>query len=251
MVDQHGLPASPTIQRKACATLRNLLGFAARKGDRQTIDFTFPKMSSSKRTLVTLDETGQQVLVDYFEQRHPGMLPFIKWTARKPHRTNENRAFRVRDFDFSAGTYKLNGAFDEENYKPFPKVAGRAGAEFEMDAEDIAIVREALKDRIVQPDSYIFVNPRNGKAITHHVINNIFYRARQATGYTEITLEQFGRHSWVKKRLDAGWGFTQISHYTLNNVATLQKFYANVTVTNRKVIDLRTNPRLKKASSEK
>ncbi|MFW2330853.1 MAG: hypothetical protein ACN4E2_00940 [Nitrospinota bacterium] len=38
---------------------------------------------------------------------------------------NELRAFKVKDFDFEKKIYTINGAFDKEIYKLFPKVKSK------------------------------------------------------------------------------------------------------------------------------
>ena len=131
---------------------------------------------------------------------------------------------------------------------PFTKNVEKTGAEYELDDEDIRIIKMALADRKVNSNDPLFTNGRSGQAYTHRSLDNKFRRARIKAGYPDITLEQFGRHSWVKQRLDEGWSFTEISHQTLNDVGTLQKFYANVTVRNRRAVTplSRTNPGLKK-----
>ena len=71
-------------------------------------------------------------------------------------------------------------------------------------------------------------------------------QARAALGYPEATLEVFGRHSWVTQRLDEGWTYTDISHYTLNDAATLQRLYSNVTKATRRSVSRIADARKKR-----
>jgi hypothetical protein len=95
---------------------------------------------------------------------------------------------------------------------------------------------EAIRTREGNLDDFVFVHPQTGKAYQHQTLDKFFREARDALGYPEATLEVFGRHSWVTQRLDEGWTYTDISHYTLNDASTLQKFYANVTKATRRSI---------------
>ncbi|MBF0169777.1 MAG: hypothetical protein HQK87_01585 [Nitrospinae bacterium] len=105
-----------------------------------------------------------------------------------------------------------------------------------MDAAMVELVRGALTGREGSLEDFVFIHPRTGKPYQHQTLDKIFGEARKALGYPEATLEVFGRHSWVTQRFDEGWSYTDISHYTLNDVATLQKFYANVTKATRRTV---------------
>jgi len=74
----------------------------------------------------------------------------------------------------------------------------------------------------------LFLHPTAiGDHLQHQIIGELFVKAREALGYgEEITLETFGRHCWVTQRLDEGWTYTDISHYTLNDPKVLMDYYA-------------------------
>lgn len=141
------------------------------------------------------------------------------------------------DINFRSKSYRLNGCFDgKENWRPVIKNKKKTGAEFPMEQELEDVFREALKDRIFRKNDYVFINPESGKPWTHRALDSMYRRVAKKAGYPKVTLEMFGRHSWVTQRLDEGWTYTDISKWTLNTEAVLQKYYANVTKATRAAV---------------
>ena len=122
------------------------------------------------------------------------------------------------------------------NFKALLKNKEFTGAEFPMEPEVEKIFRDALKGRAYGPSDYVFVNPRTGRPWTHCALDRVYKKAATKAGYPKVTLEMFGRHSWVTKKLNEGWTYTKISTWTLNTVAVLEAFYANVTKATRVAI---------------
>ena len=232
-----GKPASNTVKGKARDSLRHLLRWAVEEENIPPLRFEFPKIEKPRRDLYTLDEAQQSEIIKCVPE---GKKEIFLFAQARPHRTNELRAIRVRDIDKRKGSYFLNGSFGQKNdYQPFLKVKSTTGAEFPL--EDVSeIFTSALKNRIVGPDDFVFINPELGKPWTHNQLDGVFRRASKKAGYIRVTLEMFGRHSWVTKKMNEGWNFTEISSWSLNSVAVLQSRYANVTkATRQKVIELR------------
>lgn len=96
-----GLPVSRTVKQKARNALRHMMNWAAKQGDILPVRFKFPDVKKAKRKLVTLDANQQTEIISVITKTNSSDSPIFRWTAKKPHRTNENRALRLRDFDFS------------------------------------------------------------------------------------------------------------------------------------------------------
>jgi integrase len=159
----------------------------------------------------------------------------MTWAMLTGRRVNEYRAMRVCDVSLTNREYKVVGTFDQEVWKPFPKVKGRAGAAFPMDDEMVAVVREALEGRVYGPQDYVFINPSTGRAYTHKSLGCAFEKARKRVGI-DITMNEFGRHSWATQKLAEGWSFSEVAIFLLDAVATVENNYANVTKATRRAV---------------
>jgi len=75
------------------------LNFAVKRGDRQPLRFAFPEFGKRRRQkLVTASPEAQEAIIQAAISINPHDEAIFRWTARKPHRTCENRAFCVEDF---------------------------------------------------------------------------------------------------------------------------------------------------------
>ncbi len=111
------------------------------------------------------------------------------------------------------------------------------------------VIAEALKGRVYGPDDYVFLN--KGKPYTHNALSLIFRRTREMAKY-EVTLNEFGRHSWATQRLEEGWSFSQVSMFLLNSAEMVEKKYSNITPAVRKaIINLHSGSCLKKKNARK
>lgn len=82
----------------------------------------------------------------------------------------------------------------------------------------------------------IFVNAENGRAWTHRQLDGVYRRAALKAGFSKVTLEMFGRHSWVTNKLNEGWSLTDVAHWALDRVSTIESHYANVTAAVRQSV---------------
>lgn len=205
--------ASNTIKRKSVELLKHLLEFAREQGDILLVP-KLPKVKKDKALHNVLMEEQQAELISHIPQKHQ---PILRWATETGRRINEYRAMKVRDIAFERGEYYVGGAFDQEAYKPFPKVEGKGGVAFPLNDKLKAILADALKDRIYGPDDWVFINPNSGKAYTLRSLDAIFRKAQKLTGY-KITLNEFGRHSFAVQHLAEGATYTQVA-VLLNNTA--------------------------------
>ncbi len=99
----------------------------------------------------------------------------------------------------------------------------------------IKIMREALNGRVYGPNDYVFINPETGGPYTHNSIGKAFDKAKRRAGL-DITMNEFGRHSWATQKLSEGWSYTDIAMFLLDTVVTVERNYANVTKATRKAV---------------
>ena len=239
-----GSEASDTIRRKARDGMRHLLNFAMSEGDIPPLQFEFPELEVAEQIIWYLDPEDQELIITAAPLH---VRPLLRWLVKTGRRINEARALKVKDVIFSKMEYKVAGAFDREEYKPFPKTRETSGAVFPMDEEHAAIILEALAGRVYGPEDYVFINPRTGGSYTMHALGKIFSRAREKARFQSITLNEFGRHSWATQRLNEGWSFEQVALFLLNSAEVVRKRYARVTKAARvAVINIHKNRRSRK-----
>jgi len=239
-----GKDASDTIKKKARDGIRHLLNHAVSEGDIPPLQFQFPELDAVERVIRYLDPEDQELIIAAAPDH---ARPLLRWMVKTGRRVNEARALRVKDVVFSKMEYIVNGAFDGETYKPFPKTRETGGSVFPMDEEQADIIRQALAGRVYGPEDYVFINPRSDGPYTMQALGKIFIRARKKAGFQAITLNEFGRHSWATQRLNEGWTFEQVALFLLNSADMVRKRYAKVTKAARvAVINMHKNMRRRK-----
>jgi len=239
-----GTDASDTIKKKARDGIRHLLNHAVSEGDIPPLQFQFPELEAVERVIRYLDPEDQELIIAAAPEH---VRPLLRWLVKTGRRVNEARALKVKDVIFSKMEYVVGGAFDRETYKPFPKVKETGGSVFPLDEELVAIVRESLAGRVYGPEDYVFINPKSGGPYTMNALGNLFSRARKIAGFQNITLNEFGRHSWATQRLSEGWSFEQVALFLLNTAEIVKDRYARVTKAARiAVINMHKNTRRRK-----
>lgn len=220
-------------ERECLDTLFNFL-FAVEEEDIPKGLVDFPRLEKPTKVITTLDQNQQKEIIDGLPDKH---MPILRWASLTGCRVNEYRAMLVKDINFAKGEYCVAGAFDKEERKPFPKVGNTTGAVLPLDEDMVAVLKEALADRVYGPEEYVFLN--KGKYYTMNALGKIFLKARKKAGYYKVGLNEFGRHSWATQRLSEGWSFSQVAMFLLNSATVVEKRYANVTrATRQAVIEL-------------
>lgn len=231
-----GEPAGDTLKLKARDALRHMMNYAVEQEDIRPLAFEFPEVTRGKKVIQTLTQADQHLIIGAVQKRSQ---PIFRWLQATGRRVNEARALRFRDVDFRAKEYAVNGAFDQETYKPLLKVGATTGTVFPLDDGLAAIVGQALAGRMYGPDDYVFSNPHSGEHYTHRALNNLYDRARKKVGFGHVELNEFGRHSWATQRITEGWSYDQVAMFLLNSPQVVAQRYANVTIATRMaVIDL-------------
>jgi integrase len=240
-------PATETSKRKIVDCLRHMLNFAVNEEDIPPLRFEVPTVAGKKKVIIkTLSRDQQMEILDEIPEKY---RPIFTWATLTGRRINEYRAMKRRDIDFSQAEYVVRGSFDKEIYKSIIKVKEKVGALFPLSESMVAVLKEALADREVGPDDYVFINPNKGKEFSHDDLTKILIRAiqrltekRRAEGIAidyHVTLNEFARHSWATQRIDDGWSFEQVSAFLLNSPQVVASNYANITKgTRQKILDL-------------
>lgn len=235
-----GKEASDTIKAKALDGVRHILNFAINEEDMPPLAFKIPSVKPNrKRPIQTLTWEEQQIIVNAAPLKHRLILEVLRRTGR---RENEARALQVKNVVFSRMEYTVTGAFDEEQYKPFPKVGSTTGAVLPIDEELASLFSQAISNRTCGPDDYLIINPNTGKPYKAVTLNSIFRKARKKAEFPSVTLNEFGRHSWATQRLNEGWSFDQVALFLLNSPDVVRRRYVNVTKATRSaVIEIHKN----------
>lgn len=242
LLDTKGTYASYTIKRKFIDGARHMLNFAFRRGDIKSIP-QFPLIKRLDPTITTLVEAQQKEIIGKIHECHH---PIFTWLTLSGRRINEARAMKISDINFPKAEYRVLDSYDVETEKPFPKVRDRAGSILPLDdgiGNKLTFLKEIVDDRI---SGHVFINPNCLKPYTHNALRHIFDDARTAAGY-DITLNEFGRHSWATQRLSEGWTYDQVAMFLLNTAAVVEERYANVNVAVRRaVVELHQTKKKKK-----
>ena len=140
---------------------------------------------------------------------------------------SEARAIKVRDLDFKANVYRIGGAFDMENYKPFPKIEDHAEEEYPITENLKEIFNRVLKNRVYGFHDFVFLN-RTGYYYKDSRLRKIFNRARKKAGYESYTLNVYGRHSKGLQLKLAGASDEQIASILGNTAKIVNETYTHV-----------------------
>tara|TARA_B100000315_G_scaffold94826_1_gene87150 strand:- start:3130 stop:4539 length:1410 start_codon:yes stop_codon:yes gene_type:complete len=226
---------SNCYKRQLVGYLGHLLRWAKSREDLVAIPI-MPKVTFQRKKKMGLTKESQLEIIEKIPERHRPIFIFLSKTGR---RINEVRALRVRDFDFSNKTYRVGGAFDIENYKPFPKNQNHEKEIFPLEADILELMRNLIKEKkVCSPDDYVFLN-KKGNYYTDHALRHIFNRARAKAGYESISLNVFSRHSYGFQLLKAGASYDEISIMLANTPNIVREVYASVDVaTKAKIINL-------------
>lgn len=222
------LNVSRHTKRRLVGHLTHLLRWALARGD---INFppVMPVVKSTwkKKQGQTADQQGD--ILDHVT----GMDRLIlRWAKETGQRINEYRAVRLCDLDPRRGVGAVNGAFDEEVYKPYPKMEEHVGAEYPLTDELREIIDLALAGRdVIGVNDYLFVRPTRRRELvpyTDSVLRKMFALARKAAGYPSVTLNTFGRHSMGWQLRDAGAPIDAIADVLGNDPLTAHKNYSHM-----------------------
>ncbi len=226
-------PFSNHQKRKLPGYLKAMLNWAKRRGDMTDVpEIVAIKLIRKKKKGLTTEIQGE--ILKHVPEPYK---PILRWAAETGRRINEYRALKIKDINFSKSVYEVNGAFDGERYKEFPKVPGHAGEEFPLTCECKDILNVALKDRIYGPDDFVFLNRE--RPYTDNSIRRIFERARKKAGY-RVTLNEFGRHSMGLQLRQAGATYSDIADILGNTVEIAKKNYSHCeAVSKAKILELR------------
>lgn len=219
-----GKAASNTVKRKIIGNLRHMLRWAVSQED-MNIAPEMPRVKKSKRNITVLTPEHQDELLSYLPEEPKMHHLILDWARHAGRRPNEYRATKIRDIYFSKGTYGLNDAFDDEDDKPFPKNPDMVGTEFPLTDKLREIANKAMAGRVCGPDDYLFINPRCNNHYTHRSIGGIFERLKKRAGY-EVTLNEFGRHSFAVQLLQSGATYTQVAAMLGNSAQVVEANYS-------------------------
>lgn len=236
------LPKSAAIKSNIVRHLSHFLNYAIRNEDIPPLSFKLPQVEYNPKPIRTMTVAQQLEVIKEISSTYRPLIMFGTMTGR---RVNELRAFKVKDFDFKKNIYTINGAFDLETYKPFPKVKSKQGEQFPLTDELKEIVKSAIaeskrnaKREQLFPDDFLFLNQK-GAHIGHSVLSRKFAETVDKLNY-RITLNQFMRHSWATQKLDDGWTFDQISIFLSNDSSQVKESYTNVTtITKENIIKMK------------
>ncbi|GEM_PF-3353526 len=226
---------SNCYKRQLVGYLGHLLRWAKSREDLITVPI-MPKVAFKRKKKMGLTKESQLEIIEKLPERHRPIFIFLSKTGR---RINEVRALRVCDFDFSNKTYRVGGAFDFENYKPFPKNQNHEKEIFPLETDISKLVSNLIKERkVCSPDDYVFLN-KKGNYYTDNALRHIFNRARAKAGYDSICLNVFSRHSYGYQLLKAGASYDEISMMLANTPNIVREVYASVDVASKaEIVDL-------------
>lgn len=234
---KNSLKVADKTKQNIIAILSNLFTWAKRREDILSIPI-MPRIRYIPSKKKGLMEDGQSEIMKYISKEHKLIF---QWAIETGRRINEYRAMKVKDVDWKGDIYRIGGAFDREHYKEFPKNPLKKGEEFPLTEELKKILRGALKDRICNPEDFIFLN--RGKAYTGNALRHIFIKARKKAGYT-VTLNEFGRHSMGLQLRQAGASYSDIADILGNTVEVAKNNYSHCESARKaKILELRENVR--------
>ena len=238
------LKVSNDYKRKLIGYLSHLLRWAKEREDITVIP-KMPTLKFKRKKKKGLLEDAQQEILQYIPDLDKQIFEFLIETGR---RINEARAIKVKDLDFKANVYRIGGAFDMENYKPFPKVEGHAEEEYPITEKLKEIFEIVLKNRVYGFDDFIFIN-RAGHYYKDSGLRKIFNFAKKKAGYSTYTLNVFGRHSKGLQLKMAGATDEEIASILGNTAKIVNETYTHVEAGSKAKILSLLDKRKKKENS--
>ena len=214
---------SNDYKRKLIGYLSHMLNWAKYREDLAVVP-KMPVIKFKRKKKKGLLEDAQNEILEHIPEYDKPIFECLIETGR---RINEARALKVRDLNFREEVYRVGGAFDLEHYKPFPKVEDHAEEEYPITEKLFNIFQRTLKDRVYSPDDYVFVN-RSGRHYTDTRLRKIFNKARKESGYYNITLNVFGRHSKGLQLKLAGATDEEIASILGNSAKIVNETYTHV-----------------------
>ena len=210
-------------KRKLIGYLSHILRWAKKREDLVDIP-EMPVIEFKRKKKKGIMEDAQIEILDCI---HGEDRPIFEFSIETGRRINEYRALKVRDINLKKKVYMVGGAFDLENYKPFPKVQDHAEEEFPITDRLFEILKQALKDRVYGPDDFVFLN-RIGRHYTDSRLRKIYNKARKQSGYLSISLNVFGRHSKGLQLKFAGASDEEIADILGNTPEIVRQTYTHV-----------------------
>jgi len=168
----YSVKLSDYMKNKLLIYLRRVLRFAALRDYIQVVP-ELPTWERNSRKRVGLTAPQQGEIMAHIPLVH---RPIFEFYVRLGWRPGEVRALKVSDI--RGDSVFLNGSFDLEEYKPYPKVRGKGGAEYPK-GPVADVISRALAGRVYGPDDYVFTPPRGGAHYTARGLARVFEKARK------------------------------------------------------------------------
>jgi len=210
---------------KCINVLRRVLKYAALREYIQSVpELPVWKTTEIKRHGINAGQQGE--ILAFIPDEHKPIFLFLILMG---WRIAEVRALKVRDIQ--GDSIFLNGSFDREEYKEYPKVKGKKGAEYPKERVTNIIAQALGNGRIYGPDDYVFTFTYRGKRhhYKHRYMSDIYYEAREKAGYPHVTLNEFGRHAMSYQLFLAGASLEERAAILNNESGTVQEHYTTVT----------------------
>lgn len=221
--------ASAKTKNKTMVLLRTILNWAYDNEDINEKPRRMPFASIPSENPMALTRDQQELIIRCAKEKHKIILSFGMETM---HRPSVIRALKVKDIDWSRGVYTTCRRWQGDKVVPGLKTK-RKSAEYPIRPELRILFTEALKDRLIGPETFVFENQRakgKWKPYTRQALSFAFTFARDEAGLKGgITLYSFIRHSGASQMADVGVPGDMIAEVMDNTAPVVRKHYRSVT----------------------
>lgn len=199
---------APSSRRHRLAALK-LFGSFLRMDRKLSEEWVFPEIRGGrKRALVTLTRDEQYAVINAMEDAEA--RPMFTFLARSACRPGEAMALMWKDVNFEKETIHIRRTAVKVR-----AVKGRARGQIIKDMTKTGIERfiplstelreavDAVRPDIINPDSFVFINPVNNLTFTIHALEDRWKIASRSVGIT-VPLYEGTKHSYITQLLIDG-----------------------------------------------
>lgn len=185
----------------------------------------FPPLKISDPPWRWVDEDTQNMI---YEQIPEGDKPIYAFLKEHGVRPGEARALWKEDVDFNRGTVTIRRNFSNEVFRLITKQKRQRIIPINPDVLDILKKLSVLY-------GFLFLDDK-GKPYTKRKLERIFNRARDKAGIKDLTLYQWGRHSFASQAINRGVSQNIVGAFLGHSDARTTKRYAHTNIEGLKLV---------------
>jgi len=170
-------------------------------------------------------EDLQNMIFDKISDEHKPIFAFIKEHGLRP---SEARAIHKEDIHFENGTATIRRNFSNEQLRLITKNKRQRIIPIQKDVL-------AMLKKLPVLNGFLFLD-ENGKRYKKRKLERIYNKARNAAGIKNLTLYQWGRHSFASQAINNGTPENIVGAFLGHSDSRMTKRYAHTNIEGLKII---------------